>query len=195
MLAVVGAHPDDAELGAGGILAAHKGLIISCTNGQNHARDPEIAEKEQERSAKILGCPYIIMGNPEIWTVNHALVSQLDQIFTDMKVTAVLTHAPDDSNQEHYFVSRAVLAASRRLDDVLYFESTPVARSHFQPQMYFDITETKDAKYRAINMYKSQVSRLGRNLITTRKALDRWRGEETGVEYAESFMVERYRLN
>ncbi|MCH1534703.1 MAG: PIG-L family deacetylase, partial [Schleiferiaceae bacterium] len=56
-----GAHPDDVELGAGGILAVHgaagkKVGIIDLTRGELGTRGtPEIRDEESKESARILG--------------------------------------------------------------------------------------------------------------------------------------------
>ncbi len=197
MIAVIGAHPDDAELGAGGILGARGGLIVALTNGDNHTRCPQIAEKEQIRSAEILLCDYVICPHQTIAAVTHRIVSSLDRIFEEYGVNTVITHHPQDSNQEHAVTASAVIAASRRIDRVMFFEGIPPSgRIAFKPQMYFALTEVwAEKKYAAISEYHSQVIRRGRNLADTRKALDQWRGAELGVEYAEAFECLRWTLD
>ncbi len=187
---VVGAHPDDAELGAGGSLSKG-GYILSMTNGSNGSRDSKIARFEMTRSAEILGVSFDILGLPSLTVVSHRIVSDLDRILSEVRPDVVVTHHPDDTNQEHALTSRAVLAACRRSDRFLFFEPIPpVGRFKFAPQLYADISASR--KYEALKEYRSQMIRRGRDLVETREKLDAWRGCEIGVEYAEAFEVCRW---
>ena len=57
-----GAHPDDVELGAGGILAVHSAAgkklgIIDLTRGEMGTRGtPELRDEEAKEAGQILGC-------------------------------------------------------------------------------------------------------------------------------------------
>lgn len=192
MIAVIGAHPDDAEIGAGGWLAKEHGLIISMTNGNNCTRDSRVAADEQERAVMILGADTVNLDYNELVMVTQEMVSLLDNVFEHANIDTVITHSMD-TNQEHCITSRAVLAASRRIERVLFFEPIPPSRAlSFQPQVYMDISEYTGKKNQAINQYGSQTYRQGRDLVATRAALDRWRGMEVGVEYAEAYQVIRW---
>jgi LmbE family N-acetylglucosaminyl deacetylase len=193
--AVIGAHPDDAELGAGGFLALKGGLIVSMTNGHNCTRDSKAAREEQEAAAEILGCDGVIINEMELYGPHKRLVSALDKVFREHKITGVITHPLEDTNQEHSICARAVLAAARRIDNVLFFEPMPPSgRCGFAPQMYLDISSVAEKKYDAIECYSSQLLRRGRNLRETRQCLDSWRGCEVGVFKAEAFGVLRWTL-
>jgi len=191
MFAVIGAHPDDAELGAGGFLARYGGIIISMTNGENHTRDKRVAVKEQELSAEIIGVKWYHLDNAELTVVTQKLVGELDRIIAENDVQGVITHAPDNSNQEHTLASQAAYAASRRLGNLLYFEPIPPEWASFNPVMYCDISDFQK-KYQALDCYKSQMWRRGQSLLYTRMALDSYRGKQIGVERAESYQVVRW---
>lgn len=195
MLAAIGAHPDDAEIGAGGLLARVGGVVIALTSGANHTRSQEVATTESQAAAKFLGCESVLFEIPELYFVNQDLVALLDRVFKEYEITEVVTHPPTDTNQEHANTAQAVLAASRRIDRVMFWEPMPPAgRFRFQPHIYADISGVAEKKYRAMNCYKTQMFRQGRNLITTRKALDAWRGNELGVDSAECFEVARWTI-
>ncbi len=193
MFAVIGAHPDDAELGAGGFLTRYGGIIVSMTNGENCARDSRVAKKEQEVAAEILGVPWIHLDNTELTVITQKLVGELDRIITENDVQGVITHAPGNSNQEHTLTSQAAYAASRRLGNLLYFEPIPPEWAEFHPMMYCDITDYQK-KYQALDCYKSQMWRKGQSLLHTRMALDSYRGRQIGVERAECFQIVRWTL-
>jgi len=150
---------------------------------------------EMGKSAEVLGCESVILSNYELTAVTQDLVSELDKIFDERQSETVITHAPNDSNQEHVVCARAVLAASRRINRVLFFEPVPPAgRVDFRPQFYVDISDVAGKKYDAIAHYKTQILRHGRDLIDTRERLDAWRGSEIDTEYAEAFGVARYAI-
>jgi bacillithiol biosynthesis deacetylase BshB1 len=104
-----GAHPDDVELGAGGILATHakagkKVGIVDLTRGEMGTRGtPELRDEEAKEAAKILGC-----------AVRHNLGMVDGQVSFDhesqLKVAAmvrryqpeiVLMNAPTDRHPDH----------------------------------------------------------------------------------------------
>ena len=97
-----GAHPDDVELGAGGILATHaaKGLttgIVDLTLGEMGTRGtPEIRLKEAKDAAEILGCAVRDnLGMPD-GQVDYSHESQLTvaAIIRKYRPNVVLMNAP-----------------------------------------------------------------------------------------------------
>ena len=195
-IAVICAHPDDAELGAGGLLALKGGIIISLTDGSNHTRDSEAARFEAGEASVILGVEhYLREHTPEMPLVTRDLVGWIDLILDKNKIDTVVTHHPQDGNQEHVLASQAAIAAARRLDNLIFMEPIPCSgRIYFKPQLYIDITDVTDKKYKAVGQYRSQIISKGRSLVDTRLKLDAWRGCELGVEYAEAFEVRRWKL-
>jgi LmbE family N-acetylglucosaminyl deacetylase len=90
--------------------------------------------------------------------------------------------------------ARAVIAAARRVDNLLFFEPMPPSgRCGFIPQLYVDITDQAETKSEALKCYATQIYRQGRDLVETRRRLDAWRGAEIGTEMAEAFRIHRLR--
>lgn len=190
MLCAVVAHPDDAEIGCGGWLALKGGVIIDVTCGQNHTRDSQTAFEEQQRAAKFLGVKVYVL--PLIEPVcTQDVVAAVDDILLSESISTVLTHAESCENSEHRVVNQIALAASRRLDNVLYMEPVPPDRGHIIPQFYVDISTVADKKYRAMNQYKSQLHK--EPWIKVRRTLDAHRGAEIRTAYAEAYQVVRYK--
>ena len=111
-----GAHPDDVELGAGGILATHaaRGLktgIVDLTRGEMGTRGtPEIRDEEAKEAAKILGCAVREnLGMPD-GRVDYSHESQLQvaQIIRKYRPEIVLMNAPTDRHPDHGRASRLV---------------------------------------------------------------------------------------
>jgi len=121
---VLGAHPDDAEFFAGGLLSAHaeRGScvsIVSVTNGQSghHAMPSEalVARRRSEaaRSGALLGANYVTWDFPDgsllpDLNVRGAIIRAIREFRPDL----VLTHRPFDYHPDHRAVGQAVQDAS-----------------------------------------------------------------------------------
>ena len=123
-LLVLGAHPDDAEFHAGGLIARYCQAgntvrIVSVTNGGSghHARssDELVAIRKQETTevGKLVGAEY------EVWEFpDGALMPSLEvraKIITSIRTfrpDLVLTHRTNDYHPDHRAVGQAVQDAS-----------------------------------------------------------------------------------
>ena len=111
-----GAHPDDVELGAGGILATHaasgkKVGIVDLTRGEMGSRGtPELRDAEALEAAQILGCAVrenLYMSDGQ---VSYDFESQLlvAKIVRKYQPDIVLMNAPTDRHPDHGRASRLV---------------------------------------------------------------------------------------
>ena len=111
-----GAHPDDVELGAGGILATHaasgkKVGIVDLTRGEMGSRGtPELRDAEALEAAQILGCAVrenLCMSDGQI---SYDYESQLlvAKIVRKYQPDIVLMNAPKDRHPDHGRASRLV---------------------------------------------------------------------------------------
>ena len=106
---VVCAHPDDAEIGAGGTAAlwASKGCEITyviCTNGSSGSNDPdmtserivEIRNEEQREAAEVIGVSNVVfLDHPDgQLEADRTLLAELVQAIRTHKPDAVFTHDP-----------------------------------------------------------------------------------------------------
>lgn len=121
---VLGAHPDDAEFFAGGLLHEHKKQgsqirLISVTNGQSghhhESSDTLVARRriEAQESGKVLGCDYNCWDFPDgslqpTLPVREAIIREIRCFQPDL----VLTHRPWDYHPDHRAVGQAVQDAS-----------------------------------------------------------------------------------
>jgi LmbE family N-acetylglucosaminyl deacetylase len=121
---VLGAHPDDAEFFAGGLLTAHAEIgstlsIVSVTNGQSGhhqmASDALVTRRRREaaRAGELLNASYVTWDFPD-----GSLLPSLDvreAIIRAIRVfqpSLVLTHRPFDYHPDHRAVGQAVQDAS-----------------------------------------------------------------------------------
>jgi LmbE family N-acetylglucosaminyl deacetylase len=194
----IGAHPDDLEIGIGGMLAhlkragAHTVMAVASI-----PTDYEVRLAEAQRGAEILGADLRIMmegGCRRIEDVkSYELVAMLDKLVRDYAPAAVVTHGSADFHRDHLLIHHACLPTQRlKFFDFYCFHPTqcrpvPVA---FHPRVYIDVSNTIDVKMDAIMAHRSQFG--GRSLPTdVYRDIARVQGRMVGVQYAEGLDVLR----
>ncbi len=121
---VFGAHPDDAEVHAGGLLVrlCRNGAqvrIVSVTDGRSghHELPPNelalIRRAEAQRAGERIGAEYVVWDFPDgsleaSLTVRSAIIGEMRSFGPDL----VLTHRPNDYHPDHRAVGTAVQDAS-----------------------------------------------------------------------------------
>ncbi len=176
-LLVVGAHPDDAELHAGGLMAklASQGarvVLADATAGEFGTRGTvEERAAEGAEAARILGVRRICLGLPDgsVGADMEGAVRAVVSAIREHRPAFVLTHAPGDHHPAHGAVSEAVkraffMANVLRYDTgqerfapgrLLYFWGH---RHHPPPTNCFvtDITDHYETKVAALRAHRSQ---------------------------------------
>jgi N-acetylglucosamine malate deacetylase 1 len=194
-----GAHPDDLEVGAGGLLArlSQEGAdvmmaVISIPNNVEQRR------KEANAGADVIDADLRILFDEKPQRVEdipmHELVRRMDQVVGDWRPDLVITHSAFDLHWDHGLVNRATVSALRRTPcDLLAFLSSPEmnAQSRGIGQCFADITHTMDAKIQAISAHESQVPKLD---LESSRDLARAMGRISGYEYAEAYEALRVRV-
>lgn len=129
----VGAHPDDADYGAGGLLASWAAAgclvtVVCVTDGDSGGFDaavprddlPRIRRAEQEAAARELGISDVrFLGRCDGWvTADRPLRLDLAALIRELQPEAVVTHCPDRDyrfvhtyHPDHLATGAAVLAA------------------------------------------------------------------------------------
>ena len=130
---VIGAHPDDADFGAGGLVAlwASQGCevtVVCVTDGDGGGFDPtvpreqvpELRREEQRAAARELGVTHVrFLGRPDGFVVVDAdLRRDLARLIRELRPEAVVTHAPERNyrfvylyHPDHLATGAAALAA------------------------------------------------------------------------------------
>lgn len=198
---VIGAHPDDIELGAGGTVArlAASGsdvrMVVVCTPNNLKARNQESRE-----AARILGAKIEFMYDEREMRVedlkNYELVGKIDKLVRDIDPAVVITHAASNFHHDHVLVYKACQAAQRlHFFDMLCFypNSCHPVTTPFHPQAYVDISDVIDKKMGAIHQHTTQFTCRG---LTTDHyvGVAREYGRLAGVEYAEGLEISRINL-
>lgn len=173
----VGAHPDDVELGCGGVLArlaaiGHRVGIVDLTAGEMASRG-EVAQRREEarRAATALGVAWrTCLGLPDGGLAAHDPAQQaaLVALLRRARPRAVLAHHGGDPHPDHCqaaeLVRRAIfLAGVGRLLPEHGEPSRPVLvlafpgpRQLFSPHLVVDVTASYDAKRTAVAAHASQ---------------------------------------
>lgn len=198
---VIGAHPDDIELGAGGTVArlAADGvqvkMVVVCTPNNLKSRN-----FESQMAAGILGAELEFLFPEKEMRVEdvktYDLIDRIDRIVRREDPSVVITHAASNFHLDHVLVHKACVAAQRlHFFDMLCFYPTschPVS-TPFHPHAFIDITGTIDKKMAAINQHVTQFGCRG---LTTDHyvSVAREYGRLSGVEYAEGLEVSRINI-
>ncbi len=194
-----GAHPDDLEVGAGGLLArlAEEGATVMMAV-VSIPGDTERRRTEARAGADVLGAELRILFDEKPCRVEdipmHELVRRFDQVVGDVRPNLVITHSAYDLHWDHGLVNRATVSALRRTPcDLLAFLSSPEmnAQSRAIGQCFADLTDTIDKKIDAINAHTSQVPKLD---LESSRDLARAMGRISGYQFAEAYEALRVRI-
>jgi LmbE family N-acetylglucosaminyl deacetylase len=183
-LLIVGAHPDDADINAGGLATTyrdrgHAVKMISVTDGSSghHERwGPELAERrraEAQASAAVIGATYEVWDYPDgrlepTLDLRDRLIREIRTLKPDL----VLTHRPNDYHPDHRAVGRAMqdtaymVTVPAVVPDVPPLRRDPVVAhlwdrftkpTPIHPDAVLDITDKLDTIVRMMSRHESQV--------------------------------------
>ena len=206
---VVGAHPDDEVLGAGGAIAKHAAagdevhtLIVTEGTTAQYDDDSLIEQKRADARAcaDTLGATAVHFGDlPDMRLddVAHVEVNAvIEEICEEVEPDLVYTHSRREVNRDHVAVHDSTLVATRPGSGVeaVFAYETPSSTEYapettgFEPTLFVDITNYLDTKIEAFECYDSETRayphpRSGKAL----RALARTRGTASDAEAAEAF--------
>ncbi|MFL6433283.1 MAG: PIG-L deacetylase family protein [Nitrososphaeraceae archaeon] len=195
---VFGAHPDDIEIGMGGTVAKLNGmgydvkLVVATLPNFVKTDTKEQRRMEAIMSAKVMGSnqpEFLDLSADEI-VFGRKFVTLIDGIIHKHKPESVFTQWIGDSHQDHQALTRAVISASRDLNNLFMYETTipgGVTENAFRPQLYVDISETIEAKKNALNCFDSQKIRCGDLWIDAIVGRSLYRGYQMNTNHAEAF--------
>ena len=213
---VIGAHPDDEILGAGGTLAQHvrdgdEVHAVVVADGATSRYSDEMVSvlaESAERAAKTMGFASLrLAGLPDqrLDTLPAVEINQaLESVVADLRPQLVYTHFPGDVNTDHGIVARAAWVACRPyvapfLVRFAVFETPsstewawPYDAVKFAPTLFVDITDTLDQKLAALESYHSELRPYPhpRSDRAIRERAAAW-GSKVGRRAVEPFQVLR----
>ncbi|MGI0086869.1 MAG: PIG-L deacetylase family protein [Nitrosotalea sp.] len=198
----IGAHPDDIELGCGGLLIkavrrGHNVFMYSLTRG-GIGGNPNHRSDELQRSAQFIGAKHLWIDNfPDSkLSVTNDLINHIEHFINKANPDLILTHSHGDIHHDHRAVAAATVEAARFNSNILSYE-IPLSRN-FDPKVFYDISDVVYEKVELIEIFWSQQSKLylKSNAI---KGLAEYRALQsrlnTEVRYVEAFEVLKLCLN
>jgi N-acetylglucosamine malate deacetylase 1 len=188
------AHPDDAEIWAGGTIAHQvragaEALICSMAGTPGSVRGREAGE-----GAAALGAQVTVLDQPDRqmqWS--DELVQTLASLLVDYRPNVIVTHWEQDSHPDHVLTNATTRAAivaaaglSKELDLVLACDTylSSGRDGMFTPDLYVDISDVWETKLGAIRKHASQDPEQYVQAIERQCWLH---GARAKVHYAEGF--------
>jgi LmbE family N-acetylglucosaminyl deacetylase len=197
---VFGAHPDDPESGAGGLIAAltrqgHEVIVAYATTFRGDRRVLDRPEGQVRREEATGACA-LLGATPKFFPYAHealaadqdavkAVATWLDQVKPDI----VVTHWPLDTHPNHHATSSLVWQCYERKGgwNLYFFEvMTDQQTIAFAPDLYLDIAPYRETKKRALDQHKSQAPP---SIWAVHDRMHRRRGTECGVDFAEAYLL------
>lgn len=193
----IGAHPDDVEIGVGGLLLGHRYAgdavaIMTMSHGQRGG-DRSLRADESKQAADMIGAR-LYLEDLEDTRISEGdpTVGMIERVIADFEPTLVYTHTIHDLHQDHRNVNRATMVAARRVPSVYCYES-PSATVDFKPARFASIDSAIDDKISVIAAFRSQTdvrAYLDEELI---RATSRYWGRFGDARYCEPLEVVRER--
>jgi LmbE family N-acetylglucosaminyl deacetylase/CheY-like chemotaxis protein len=156
----IGAHPDDVEIGVGGILSAHREagndvVILTLSRG---ARGGDANDRQHESlaAAERLGARLFLedLEDTQIAAADPT-VSIIERVVAEVRPDIVYTHSAHDRHQDHRAVHAATVVATRAVRTVCCYQS-PSATIDYRPTRFVPIDGFTDAKLALLDCFRSQ---------------------------------------
>ena len=137
----------------------------------------------------------IICNNYETKQVEFGfkLIEDINRIIDNNSIDVVYTHWDHDVHQDHQAIGRASLAAGRKVNSLLMYQSNLYMNTMpFMANYFVDISEFIELKKQAILAHESEVNKFGKEW------LDFWinevtnNGKKFNVKYVEAFQLVKY---
>jgi LmbE family N-acetylglucosaminyl deacetylase len=201
------AHPDDLEMMAGGTIAkwigeGHFVRVLTLTDGAwtmpsgEEARDTREMEIEEARAAEYLGLTVenLRCRGMEL-RFDDGLVREVLRRIEKLRIDTILCPWERDIHHDHEVASRIAISATRRTPRVLMGQINFFLRDFFRPNVFVDISETWERKIKALECYRTQWERNGKEWYQFLDETTRHYGRIVGVERAEGFVCNKFLLD
>jgi LmbE family N-acetylglucosaminyl deacetylase/CheY-like chemotaxis protein len=158
----IGAHPDDVEIGCGGILARHVAagdeVAVLTLSGGERGGEAVTRAKESQRAAEILGAR-LFHADLIDTSVSEGgdTIATIKQVIDEVQPTIVYTHTNHDVHQDHRNVHHATLVAARGISRIYCYQA-PSTTIEFHPTRFVTIDDFLERKLESIDAFGSQVA-------------------------------------
>lgn len=195
---IIGAHPDDIELGCMGTLLKLKkeGKKVVClimTNGGNWEKKTH-KDRLQETSevSEILKIDEYIVGDFKDGYVKHnsKVIDFIVDIVNKYTIDTIFVQYFKDTHQDHINTCLSTMSACGLCKNLIFYES--LTSKEFVPNYFVDITDFELEKEKLLELHISQIEKYrkrNQNLISYINAKDILNGIKIHTDYAEGFMI------
>lgn len=191
----IGAHPDDVEIGCGGILWKHREngdrvVVLTLSSGEQGGAS-SLRILESRASAKFLGAEIRIGDLTDTkMRLESELIERIALVVDELQPTVVYTHTANDTHQDHRAVHDATVIAARKVRNLLCYQS-PSSTTSFCPSTFVDIGDVLSKKIEMIACFESQVSKCAYLEESLIRATARYWGRFAGNGIVEPLEVIR----
>lgn len=192
----VGAHPDDVEIGVGGMLSAHHArgdriTIVTLTNGARGGSST-MRQDEARAAADLVGAVLHLADLEDTRIpVSDPTMSTIQNVIADVRPDVVYVHSLNDLHQDHRAVHQATMVAARKVPTIGCYQS-PSATVEFRPNRFAVIDEHVEDKLKLLACFGSQTAQqrdyLEPDLVV---ATARYWSRYAGGRFAEALEVIR----
>ncbi len=203
---VIGAHYDDAELGAGGSMAKWRkegkivGKLTLSDNATNFKQKdivvrPSDAHRENQKACKILDVKEITFPLQPCTDMvyKREQMQQIEAFILGNEIDTLVMHNIFDVQQDHIHSATISYVAGRYCDNILMYQSNKyVLPQDFYPRYFVDITDTVELKRKALACYSTEHNRYQQLFDNTirQNRVDGYRvNMQEGTRYAEAFTI------
>lgn len=158
----IGAHPNDVEVGVGGILAAHRDagnpvtiLVLSRGSTDGGVRE---AWNQALASANVIGATVVLEDVPEYDVQAEAAVSVIRRTVSEVKPTIIYTHSINDRHKDHRAAFDATMLAATGVPTVVCYQGT-TSTTDFNPNRFVTIDGRTDVKLAMIENFAPEGDR------------------------------------
>lgn len=222
IILIVVAHPDDEVLGCFGTVSKmiKKGydaytLILSggkTSRGKIDVKEIEDLRQEMLAANNLIGIKKVFQADFPDNAMDSVplleIVKKIEEIKNLVKPAIIFTHHIGDMNIDHQITHKAVLTATRPMNDecvqTIYSMEIPSStewnsfnkESIFVPNVFVDIADTIDIKVKAMAIYNSELREYPHpRSLQYIKELAKTNGIKIGLQYCENFMLIRNVVN
>jgi len=193
----IGAHPDDVEIGVGGILLSHTAKgdqvnVLTLTGGEAGG-EPGLRAQEAENAAALMGARLFhtdLQDTSLSVSDGGVMIGAISDVIAAISPTVIYTHTLLDVHQDHRNVHRATLVAARGVPRIFCYQA-PSTTVDFHPTRFIAIDDFMDAKLDVIRAYGSQATTRGYLDEELTRATARYWGRFTRGRYVEPLEVVR----
>jgi LmbE family N-acetylglucosaminyl deacetylase/CheY-like chemotaxis protein len=160
----IGAHPDDVEIGVGGILLRHAAagddVNVLTVSGGESGGDPGLRGEESTRAAELMGARlfHTDLADTSISVSDGGVtIGTIKGVIDQVGATTIYTHTLEDVHQDHRNVNRATLVAARGIPRVFCYQA-PSTTVEFHPTRFVAIDEFMERKLEVIRAYATQTA-------------------------------------